>query len=221
MADRSQSDSVWEHGENIYPGFLCKYCKCSKKGDGATRFKQHLAGRGGNVIACVSVPPDVRDFYRRDLDRAAERRRTRQRESLLREEAAAEGNTVHEVDSDNDEELQAALHASRQEEEYARRVREQGGQYEHGGGSSQRQQGGLFGMLKRSTSRKGKAVPTPTVQIRIDTGPWTTKSKNAKTAIGKAWAKFFHTEAIPGIKADVIGYSWNCTNVNNRLQHGT
>ena len=32
MADRSQSDSVWEHGENIYPGFFCKYCKCSKKG---------------------------------------------------------------------------------------------------------------------------------------------------------------------------------------------
>jgi hypothetical protein len=33
-------------------------------------------------------------------------------------------------------------------------------------------------------------------------GRWSTKGKQAKTAIGKAWAKIFHTEAIPGIKAD-------------------
>jgi hypothetical protein len=53
--------------------------------------------------------------------------------------------------------------------------------------------------LKRSTSRKGKSEP---VQTRIDTGPWTSKSKQAKSAIGKAWAKFFHTEAILSAKAD-------------------
>jgi hypothetical protein len=28
------------------------------------------------------------------------------------------------------------------------------------------------------------------------------RSKQAKIAIGKAWAKFFHTKAIPGVKAD-------------------
>jgi hypothetical protein len=28
------------------------------------------------------------------------------------------------------------------------------------------------------------------------------KSKQAKTAIGKAWAKFFHAKAIPSVKAD-------------------
>jgi hypothetical protein len=28
------------------------------------------------------------------------------------------------------------------------------------------------------------------------------KSKQAKSLIGKAWIKFFHTEAIPGVKAD-------------------
>jgi hypothetical protein len=33
-------------------------------------------------------------------------------------------------------------------------------------------------------------------------GRWSTKGKQAKTAIGKAWVKIFHTEAIPGIKAD-------------------
>jgi hypothetical protein len=74
------------------------------------------------------------------------------------------------------------------------------GQYEHRGEPSQQQpSGGLFDKLKRSTSRKGKSQP---VQTRIDTKPWTSKSKQAKSAIGKAWAKFFHTEAIPGVKAD-------------------
>jgi hypothetical protein len=40
------------------------------------------------------------------------------------------------------------------------------------------------------------------MQTRIDTGPWSPKGKQAKTAIGKAWAKIFHTEAIPDVKAD-------------------
>jgi hypothetical protein len=53
--------------------------------------------------------------------------------------------------------------------------------------------------MKRSTSRKGKSE---LVQTRIDNGPWTSKSKQAKSAIGKAWAKFFHNEIIPGAKAD-------------------
>jgi hypothetical protein len=40
------------------------------------------------------------------------------------------------------------------------------------------------------------------MQTRIDTGPWSTKSKEAKTAIGKALVKVFHTKAIPGVKVD-------------------
>jgi hypothetical protein len=39
---------------------------------------------------------------------------------------------VHNIDSDNDEELQRAIHLSREETQYAQRVRQQGGQYEHG-----------------------------------------------------------------------------------------
>jgi hypothetical protein len=44
---------------------------------------------------------------------------------------------VHNIDSDNNDELQHAIHLSREEEQYAQRVQLQGGQYEHGGGSSQ------------------------------------------------------------------------------------
>jgi hypothetical protein len=77
-------------------------------------------------------------------------------------------------------------------------VRQERGGYEHGGGSSQ-QQGGLLGRLRRSSSQRVKST---TVQTRIDTGPWSTKSKEAKTAIGKALVKVFHTKAIPGVKVD-------------------
>jgi hypothetical protein len=42
--------------------------------------------------------------------------------------------------------------------------------------------------LKRSSSRRGRSQP---VQTRIDTGPWITKGKQVKSAIGKAWARFF------------------------------
>jgi hypothetical protein len=38
---------------------------------------------------------------------------------MLREEVAAEGNVVHNIDSNNDEELQLAIHLSREEAQYA------------------------------------------------------------------------------------------------------
>ena len=31
---------------------------------------------------------------------------------------------------------------------------------------------------------------------------WSAKGKNAKTAIGLAWSKFFHTSGIPSRRAD-------------------
>jgi hypothetical protein len=56
----------------------------------------------------------------------------------------------------------------------------------------------LLGRLRRSASQRVKDTP---MQIRIDTGSWSMKSKLAKIAIGKVWAKNFHTEAILGVKA--------------------
>jgi hypothetical protein len=43
---------------------------------------------------------------------------------MLREEVVDEGNVVHNIDSDNDEELQCAIHLSRDEAQYAQRVRQ-------------------------------------------------------------------------------------------------
>jgi hypothetical protein len=153
MADHSQADEILEHGENIYPGFICKYCKCSKKGGGVTSFKQHLANRGNNVKHCSFVPSDVHDYFRRGLDRKADRKKTKNKERLLREEVAAEGNVVHGIDF-GDEELQHALHASREEAQRERAARQRWGQYEHDGGSYQQQGGGLLGRFTRSSSQQ-------------------------------------------------------------------
>jgi hypothetical protein len=120
MADHHTTDAVWEHGYNSYPGFTCNYYGCTKKGGGATRFKQHLAACGSIVKHCGSVPPDVQDYFRHELDRTAENRRARQRRSLIREEVATDGNAVHDIDSENDEELQRAIHVSREEAQYVR-----------------------------------------------------------------------------------------------------
>ena len=48
-------DVVWEHGENLYPGWRCNYCNTQKGGGGATRLKQHLAGREAEVVHCRNV----------------------------------------------------------------------------------------------------------------------------------------------------------------------
>jgi hypothetical protein len=90
-------------GENIYPGFVCKYRKCLKKSGGVTRLKQHLAGQGNNVKHCSCVPLDIRDYFRRELDRTADRKKSKQNERLIRDEVAAEGNVVHDIDSEDEE----------------------------------------------------------------------------------------------------------------------
>jgi hypothetical protein len=124
MVDHQITNEVWQHGQNTGAGFTCNYCRCTKRSDGATRFKQHLIARVSNVKHCGSVPPDVRDYFHRDLDRTIENRRARQRQSLLREEVIAERNVIHNIDSDNDEELQCTIHLSREGAQYAHRVRQ-------------------------------------------------------------------------------------------------
>jgi hypothetical protein len=36
---------VWEHEENLFSGFKCKYCVKEFHGGGGTRLKEHLAGK--------------------------------------------------------------------------------------------------------------------------------------------------------------------------------
>jgi hypothetical protein len=98
------------------------------------------------------------------------------------------------------------LELSRHEAEFQRRA---GQHYEHGGGSGGGGEGGgVKGLFRRATSQRERprdfdaARAKASVQTRIDTGPWTSKGKSAKEAIGRAWSKWFHVSGIPGRNVD-------------------
>ena len=59
-----------------------------KKDSGATSLKEHLAGRGSNVIHCDRVTLDVCDYFRRELDRARDKRKGKIEERFRRQESA-------------------------------------------------------------------------------------------------------------------------------------
>jgi hypothetical protein len=47
-------DQVWEHGGNLFSGFKCKYCVKEFRGGGATRLKEHLAGKVGMLHGALN-----------------------------------------------------------------------------------------------------------------------------------------------------------------------
>jgi hypothetical protein len=79
IADDGILENVWAHGEKLGVGFRCKYCSTARKGGGATRLRQHLAGRRGHVAACTQVPPQVRKAMRISL------RNLKQRKNALKD----------------------------------------------------------------------------------------------------------------------------------------
>jgi hypothetical protein len=93
------------------------------------------------------------------------------------------------------------LEVSRHEAEFQRRA---GEHYEHGGGSGGRGGGcEVKGFFRRTTSQRESSRDfdavraKEVVQTRIDTGPWISKGKSVKEAIGRAWSKWFHVSGDP------------------------
>jgi hypothetical protein len=78
-----ERDQLWEHGVNLFPGFKCKYCVKEFCGGGATRLKEHLAEKSGNVAQCTKCPLDIWN-YLRELQRVRERRKAINDERLYR-----------------------------------------------------------------------------------------------------------------------------------------
>jgi hypothetical protein len=93
---------------------------------GATRLKEHLAEKSGNVLQCTKYPPDIRNYFVHELEMVRERKRAINNERLHRVQS-----TIPEPD-DEDEELHEALEVSRCKVEFQRRA---GEHYEHGGRS--------------------------------------------------------------------------------------
>jgi hypothetical protein len=117
---------VWKHGENLFPGFKCKYCLKEFLGGGATRLKEHLVGKSGNISRCTKCPPDIRNYFLCDLQRV------RERKNVIHDERLHRVQSIIPEPDDEDEELQEVLEVSRREAEFQRRM---GDHYEHCGGS--------------------------------------------------------------------------------------
>ena len=191
-------------------GFRCNYCNKEKKGDGAIRLKEYLAGRGSNVIHCDMVPPNVRDYFRHELDRARDKRKGKGEERFRRQESnRVQVDLTRDNEDTEEEQVQLVMAQSRDEEEFRRRASKF---YKHGGGSGSDRVGTVLKrMFMRASSTKEPppsvrdykvAIAKAPVQLRIDTESWSAKGKKAKEAIGLAWPKFLHTSGIPGRRAD-------------------
>jgi hypothetical protein len=70
-----ERDVVWEHGENLFSGFKCKYCVKEFRGGGATRLKEYLEEKSGNVARCTKCPRDIWEYFLRELQRVRERKK--------------------------------------------------------------------------------------------------------------------------------------------------
>ena len=79
--------------------------------------KQHLAGRGTEVVHCRKVPKEVKEYFPRDIERTKKVTANRTREKLRRENVAGEGNHP-QAEDDEEAELQRALDLSRVEAEF-------------------------------------------------------------------------------------------------------
>jgi hypothetical protein len=199
----SEKDAVmWEHGENLFPRFKCKYCLKTYRGCcdvgawGATMLKEHLMGKSENIARWTRCPMYVRNYFLQELERVRERKKVINEESLHRVESMVP------IPEDEDEELHKVLEVSRHEAKFRRR---EGDRYEHCDGSEGGGGGGcgIRGILRRATSHRERLSDFDVtraktlVQTRIDTDPWTSKGKSAKEAIGHAWSKWFHVLGIP------------------------
>jgi hypothetical protein len=139
-----EMDQVWEHGENLFPKFKCKYCLKEFWGGGVTRLKEHLAGKSGNISWCTKYLPDIQNYFLCELQMVREWKKTIHDERLHRVQS-----TIPETD-DEDEKLHEVLEVSRRETKFQRRA---GEHYEHGGGSGGGGGGGgVRGFFRRATS---------------------------------------------------------------------
>jgi hypothetical protein len=121
-----ERDEVWQHWKNLCSRFKCKYCLKEFRGGGATRLKEHLTGKGENISRCNKCPPNIQNYFLRELQRIRERKKAKKEKRFHRVQS-----TMPLFD-DEDKKLQEAVKILRREAEFQKRA---GEHYEHGGGS--------------------------------------------------------------------------------------
>ncbi|KAF8730786.1 hypothetical protein HU200_016649 [Digitaria exilis] len=104
--------SVWNHGTKLSgQGFKCGYCRCTNKGGGATRLRDHLGCIVGEVKSCPSVPRDVRDAMRALRQEKMANKKEKEQRRLRLERDLMQGTLGDDgvIDLASDEEDQARM----------------------------------------------------------------------------------------------------------------
>ncbi|PWZ34176.1 hypothetical protein Zm00014a_011595 [Zea mays] len=200
-------ESPWSHGEPYGNGFSCNYCTSRIKGGGATRLREHLGGLPGNVAACINVPLNVKAIM---TDQVAIRRIRRRRNNDLRhyvEREVRESNkglgtsSKARISLDEEGQIQMALKESLREYDEERFYRSPSGS--RSASCSANQQTRLDRFYRSPSVSQGpfdidlahsRAQAQPRVDIMLRGG--------SRDKLGKALAKWFHANDIPGRKAD-------------------
>ncbi|PWZ08530.1 hypothetical protein Zm00014a_022984 [Zea mays] len=200
-------ESPWSHGEPYGNGFSCNYCTSRIKGGGATRLREHLGGLPGNVAACINVPLNVKAIM---TDQVAVRRIRRRRNNDLRhyvEREVRESNkglgtsSKARIPLDEEGQIQMALRESLREYDEERGIGCSSGS--RSASCSANQQTRLDRFYRSPSVSQGpfdidlahsRAQAQPRVDIMLRGG--------SRDKLGKALAKWFHANDIPGRKAD-------------------
>ncbi|XP_039811854.1 uncharacterized protein LOC120674800 [Panicum virgatum] len=216
-------DPVWEHGEKRGSGFKCKYCGTSKSGGGATRFKDHLAHRGHDVIDCPSVPPAVKNFFISELDKIKAKKYERQQDRRRRDAAARSTQYVdlegEEEEEEQDDELQQALRHSREEYEFRQRA---GPRYERGGGSGsgQARDPGTGVTIPTGRDIDGKYLSENVEEIKKEINKWKQEfPEYGATIICDSWTGISRNSVINFlVYCNGMMYFWKSIDVTGKIQ---
>jgi hypothetical protein len=205
---------TWSHGERYpYPkgaGFLCLYCHKKGQGGGVTRLKEHLAGAPGNVGGCPKVPAYIKDLMSGEVvkTRAKKGRSNAIRLFVEKEIMAANigyGRPRNALDEAT--QLETATRESLRgsnsalENDSSPFGRPSGSGAASCAGNRQTRIDSFYQTPQSASNApfdidlaRSRAQSQPRVDVMLMGG--------AKEKLGKSWAKWFHTNDIPGRKAD-------------------
>ena len=183
------------HGSKLAgQGFKCGYCGTTNKGGGATRFRDHLGCIVGEVKSCPSVPRVVRDAMR-ELRKTSMGNKREKRERMLRLERdlmqGLQGQEVVNLASDEEDQVRLNIRQQLGHKNLSCAIERR-----CGSGKGVRVSVGKSSVT--AYFDKDLARNKAPVQPRIDTA----LQVGSREKLGQAWAKFFHANDIPGLKAD-------------------
>ena len=168
----------------------CGYCGLVRHGGGSTRFKQHIAGLGPHVFSCMNAPHHVVAIFRKAIPEGEARRRTsKEGKKRVVDEVNhinSQGASIHiDCEDEDDEILQQTLRNS---------LRGDHGRTSVVKGSVGSSSSGVKDFFDVDLAYS-KTRPQQTMEACINKVEY-------ESRIGKAWAKWFHANDIPGHKAN-------------------